>query len=69
MKNQKPFMFLTRRGGFHATTKMHDLDTGEIRDVDSESQCRNSHELSAYRACVEQASVICMGKLVVEPIS
>jgi hypothetical protein len=67
MKNQKPFMFLSRRG-FFAEVKLHDLDTGEDRTVNSEDDCKNDHELSIYRTCVETHECIGMGKIIAEPI-
>lgn len=67
MKNQRPFMFLTRRG-FHATAKIHDLTAGTVRQVNSETDCRGDHELSAYRECVSRGEVITMGTTIVEPI-
>ena len=68
MKNQKPFMFLTKRGLF-AEVKLHDLDTGESRTVNSEADCSNEHEVSIYRSCVESFECISMGKLIAEPIA
>lgn len=68
MKNQKPFMFLTKRG-FFAEVKLHDLDTGESRTVNSEAECVSEHEANIYRSCVESSECISMGKLIAEPIA
>lgn len=61
-------MFLTR-GGFHATVKLHDLETGESRIVNCEDECVGDHELSAYRSCIETYEVISMGKTIAEPVA
>jgi hypothetical protein len=68
MKNQKPFMFLTR-SGLYAEVKLHDLETGESKTLNSETECSNSHELNIYRSCVESQEVISMGKTIAEPIA
>jgi hypothetical protein len=68
MKNQKPFMFLTRRGLF-AEVVMHNLDDGTKRTVNHIDECKDHVERSAYESCVSMHEVITMGTTIAEPIA
>lgn len=57
MKNQKPFMFLGRRGKLYVQAKIHDLDSGEKRIVMHRDECVSRHQ------------VISMGTTIAEPVS
>lgn len=69
MKNQKPYMFLGRKGKLYAKVKIHDLDSGEERIVMHRDECKYDVERSAYDECVSRHQVICMGMTIAEPVS
>jgi hypothetical protein len=69
MKNQKPFMWLSKKGKLYAEVKMHNLDTGEVRTVNHSDECKDDIEKSAYEECVSRQEVIAVGVTIAEPIS
>ena len=48
--------------------KIHDIDTGIIYTANSEKDCKDKTDLSAYKTACQLRCVICMGKVVAEPI-
>ena len=68
MKNQKPFMFITRKG-FFAEVKLHNLETGKNRTVNSEYECTDDNEVAAYRDCIQNYKCAIIGTTLAEPIA
>jgi hypothetical protein len=68
MKNQKPFMWLSKKR-LYAEVKMHDLDNGTVRTVNHRDELLTDVEKSAYDECVSRHEVITMGMTIAEPIS
>lgn len=48
--------------------RIHDLDSGESRLVDSIESCRGQHEQSIYQECLKRDDVITMGTTVAQPL-
>ena len=69
MKNQKPFIRIGTHGVLFASTRIHDLNTGESRLVDHGSHCNTNEELGAYEECVSSFKVIKTENFIVEPLT
>jgi hypothetical protein len=68
MRNQKPFMWLSKKGKLYAEIKMHNIDTGEVRTVNHRDECKDETEKSAYDECASRHEVVAIGITIAEPV-